>query len=93
MDFEKAFDKVPLDLLIEKFQSFGIYGNLLKWLNSYLTNRQQRAVLEGKRFWSYIKCRNKCNVILDLMHFNGKTRILLICSIVFSNVQKKYTLF
>ena len=48
MDFEKAFDKVPLDLLIEKFQSFGIYGNLLKWLNSYLTNRQQRAVLEGK---------------------------------------------
>ena len=40
LDFEKAFDKVPHDLLIEKLQSFGIYGNLLKWLNSYLTNRQ-----------------------------------------------------
>ena len=48
LDFEKAFDKVPHDLLIEKLQSFGIYGNLLKWLNSYLTNRQQRVVLEGK---------------------------------------------
>ena len=48
LDREKAFDKVPHDLLIEKLQSFGIYGNLLKWLNSYLTNRQQRVVLEGK---------------------------------------------
>ena len=48
LDFEKAFDKVPHDLLIGKLQSFGIYGNLLKWLNSYLTNRQQRVVLEGK---------------------------------------------
>ena len=48
LDFEKAFDKVPHDLLIEKLQSFGIYGNLVKWLNSYLTNRQQRVVLEGK---------------------------------------------
>ena len=45
LDFEKAFDKVPHDLLIEKLQSFGIYGNLLKWINSYLTNRQQRVVL------------------------------------------------
>ena len=49
LDFEKAFDKVPHDLLIEKLQSFDIYGNLLKWLNSYLTDRQQHVVLEGKR--------------------------------------------
>ena len=49
LDFEKTFDKVPHDLLIEELQSFGIYGNLLKWINSYLTNRQQRVVLEGKR--------------------------------------------
>ena len=48
LDFEKAFDKVPHDLLIEKLQSFGIYGNLLKWLNSYLTNRQQHVVLMAK---------------------------------------------
>ena len=32
LNFEKAFDKVPHDLLIEKLLSFGIYGNLLKWI-------------------------------------------------------------
>ena len=48
LDFKKAFDKVPHDLLIEKLQSFRIYGNLLKWINSYLTKRQQRVVMEGK---------------------------------------------
>ena len=42
------FDKVPHDLLIEKLQSIVIYGNLLKWLNSYLTNRQQHVVLKGE---------------------------------------------
>ena len=43
LDFEKAFDKVPRDVLIKKLQSFGIYGNLLKWLSSYLTSIQQRV--------------------------------------------------
>ena len=50
LDFEKAFDKVPHNhdnLLIEKLQGFGIHGNLLKGLNSYLKNRQQRVVLAG----------------------------------------------
>ena len=59
----------------------------------FINNLGEPTKKNPKRFWSYIKCRNKCNVILHLMHFNGKTRILLICSIVFSNVQKKYTLF
>ena len=48
LDYEKKIEKVPHDLLIEKLKSLGIYGNLLKWLNLYLTNRQQRVVLEGK---------------------------------------------
>ena len=48
LDFGKAFDKVPHDILIGKIQSFGIYGNLLKWINSYLTKRHQRVVLEWK---------------------------------------------
>lgn len=40
-DFQKAFDKVDHILLYYKLKSFGIDGNFLKWLYSYLTNRTQ----------------------------------------------------
>ena len=47
-DFRKAFDSVNHKLLIHKLQSFDIHGNLLSWFNSYLNNRIQRAVLDGR---------------------------------------------
>ncbi|MCG8431742.1 MAG: hypothetical protein MJA29_11285, partial [Candidatus Omnitrophica bacterium] len=47
LDFSKAFDSVPHDLLTHKVRSFGINGNLLAWLKSYLSDRQQRVVVEG----------------------------------------------
>lgn len=40
-DFRKAFDRVNHKLLIEKLHYYGIIGNLLLWLESYLTNRTQ----------------------------------------------------
>lgn len=39
-DFSKAFDKVCHKILINKLRSMGITGNFLKWVESYLTNRQ-----------------------------------------------------
>ena len=49
LDFEKEFDKVP-DVEAYMEICLGIYGNLLKWQHSYITNRQQRVVLEGKSY-------------------------------------------
>ena len=40
-DFSKAFDCVQHPLLLNKLRSFGIDGNLLRSLASYLTNREQ----------------------------------------------------
>ena len=34
LDFKKAFDKVPHERLILKIKSYGIEGNLLKWIRS-----------------------------------------------------------
>ena len=39
LDFSKAFDRVPTNLLIEKLEYFGITGALLSWLRDFLTNR------------------------------------------------------
>ena len=44
-DFKKAFDSVPHHRLLLKLKSYGISGNLLSWLNSFLTGRLQRVTL------------------------------------------------
>ena len=41
MDFKKAFDSVPHARLIKKLNEYGIEGNLLKWIKSFLTGRSQ----------------------------------------------------
>ena len=41
IDFSKAFDTVNHTILLEKLEVYGIRGNILKLLNSYLSNRRQ----------------------------------------------------
>ena len=47
LDFCKAFDKVPHQRLLLKLNQFGIKGNILRWIESFLTSRTQQVVLEG----------------------------------------------
>ncbi len=51
MDFTKAFDNVWHKGFIFKIEKYGIKGNLLKWLTSYLT---YKVVIKGNS--SDIKC-------------------------------------
>ena len=41
LDFEKAFDKVPHQRLLNQLSSYGIQGNLHGWISSFLHNRTQ----------------------------------------------------
>jgi hypothetical protein len=45
LDLAKAFDSVPHNVLIDKLKAYGICGNLLDWISSFLKERKQRVVL------------------------------------------------
>ena len=47
-DFAKAFDTVPTKRLLAEIQSYGIHGNILKWLTSFLTQPRQRVLVNVK---------------------------------------------
>ena len=48
LDLSKAFDSVPHNLLIHKLRSFGFKGNLLNWIQNYLSDRHQSVIIDGK---------------------------------------------
>ena len=48
LDISKAFDKVWHKGLLYKLESLGVRGSLLKWFESYLSNRKQRVVVDGQ---------------------------------------------
>ena len=47
VEISKAFDKVWHEGLIFKLKTYGVEGNFLELLENYLTDRQQRVVLNG----------------------------------------------
>ena len=47
LDFAKAFDTVNHRILLGKLAHYGIRGNILQWIQNYLSNRQQRVKLKG----------------------------------------------
>ena len=48
----KAFDKVAHNQLLYKLSSYGVKGNTLGWIGSFLSGRSQKVVLKGK--WSSV---------------------------------------
>lgn len=47
LDFQKAFDKVPHKRLLGKLHSNGINNGTIKWIESFLTGRQQSVRVAG----------------------------------------------
>ena len=48
VDIKKAFDSIPHRRLLLKLEKYGIKGNVLKWIEDFLSERKQRVVLNGK---------------------------------------------
>ena len=48
LDFQKAFDTVPHQRLIQKLEFYGIRGNILKWITKWLTSTTQQVVVDGE---------------------------------------------
>ena len=49
IDFAKAFDSVSHQKLINKLEKYGVKGQFLGWIKSFLTQRQQFVEVEGNQ--------------------------------------------
>ena len=47
MDFMKAFDKVPHKRLITKLESYGLSNQIIKWVDNFLNERNQKVTVNG----------------------------------------------
>lgn len=57
IDLKKAFDLLDHYLLLDKLYAVGFSQNSLLWFNSYLHNRKQCVVIQGKHSDLFIKKR------------------------------------
>ena len=70
LDILKAFDKVCHDDLIFKLQTYGIDSKLLKLIKSYLTDWQQRVLLNGEASsWKNVLAGVPQGSVLELLLF------------------------
>ncbi|CAM4712428.1 unnamed protein product [Lepidochelys kempii] len=48
LDFQKAFDKVPHQMLLSKVSFPGIRGKVLSWIGNWLKDRKRRVGINGQ---------------------------------------------
>ena len=48
LDISRAFDRVWHRGLLKELESIGVMGPLLKWIEHYLKDRQQRVCINGQ---------------------------------------------
>jgi hypothetical protein len=49
IDVKKAFDTVPHRRLLKKLNSYGIQGEILRWIEAFLRDREQSVTINGEK--------------------------------------------
>ena len=47
LDYAIAFDKVDHQLLLSNLQLYGFHSKIIRWIESFLTNRSQQVIIDG----------------------------------------------
>jgi hypothetical protein len=68
-DASKAFDRVWLRGLLLKLERYGIKGNLLRWLESYISNREQVIIKDTISLKGYLKAGVPQGSTIDTLVF------------------------
>ena len=99
IDFQKAFDSVCHNKLLVRLASLGIAGNLLEWIKSFLSDRQQRtrvgsALSVPVNINSGVIQGSCIGPILFLLYINSLVKVIKedVTCVLFADDVKLYTM-